>query len=124
MPSGGYVAPSWVGVRTRRYVYVEYYRAEVATLDQGFGLPIGAGPLTDTELYDLERDPHELTSRPSDIAYAQTKAAARRGARGAARVRRRDCQVDVQPAAADRALTPSRQRPPAQGPTAAGRYRA
>ena len=32
--------------------------------DQGFGLPIGSGSLTDTELYDLERDPHELISRP------------------------------------------------------------
>jgi N-acetylglucosamine-6-sulfatase len=73
--SGAIVAPSWVGVRTRRYAYVEHYRAEVPTLAQGFGLPIGQGQLTDAELYDLEVDPRELSSRHADPAYAVTRAA-------------------------------------------------
>jgi arylsulfatase A-like enzyme len=73
--TGAFVAPSWVGVRTRRYVYVEHYRAEVPTLAQGFGLPIGVGELTDVELYDLEVDRHQLVSRHADPAYAVTRAA-------------------------------------------------
>jgi arylsulfatase A-like enzyme len=97
IPSGGYAAPSWVGVRTRRYVYVEYHRAQVATQDQGFGLPIGAGPLTDSELYDLERDPHELTSRPSEIAYAQAKAALAEALAGLRACSGVDCQVNANP---------------------------
>ena len=84
-------------MRTRRYVYIEYHRAEVATQDQGFGLPIGAGPLTDTELYDLERDPHELISRPSEIAYAQTKAALAEALAGLRSCSGVDCQVNANP---------------------------
>ena len=96
-PTGGYAAPSWVGVRTRRYVYVEYHRAQVATQDQGFGLPIGAGQLTDTELYDLERDPHELASRPTEIAYAQTKAALAEALAGLRSCTGEGCQVNSNP---------------------------
>jgi arylsulfatase A-like enzyme len=74
-PTGSFVAPSWVGVRTARYVYVEHYRAEVESLEAGFGLPIGVGQLTDAELYDLETDRHELDSRHADPALAATRAA-------------------------------------------------
>jgi N-acetylglucosamine-6-sulfatase len=94
---GGYAAPSWVGVRTRRYVYVEYHRAQVATQEQGFGLPIGAGPLTDTELYDLEHDPHELDSRAGEIAYAQTKAALAEALAGLSACTGESCQVNASP---------------------------
>jgi arylsulfatase A-like enzyme len=73
--AGTFAAPSWVGVRTHRYTYVEHYRAEVPSLEQGFGLPIGAGALTDMELYDLQLDPRELRSRHADPAYAVTRAA-------------------------------------------------
>ncbi len=73
--TGSFVAPSWIGVRTRRYTYVEHYRAEVPSLEQGFGLPIGSGTVTDLELYDLELDPAELRSRHVDPAYAVTRAA-------------------------------------------------
>lgn len=73
--SGAVVAPSWVGVRTSRYVYVEHYSENAASLDAGFGLPIGVGGLVDSELYDLETDPHELRSRRADPAYAATRAA-------------------------------------------------
>jgi N-acetylglucosamine-6-sulfatase len=47
---GGAAIPQFDGIRTRRYVYVEY-------LDG------------DRELYDLERDPYELDSRHNDPAY-------------------------------------------------------
>jgi hypothetical protein len=62
-------------VRTSRYVYVEHYRAEVPTLEEGFGLPIGVGELTDVELYDLKTDRHELVSHHADPTYAVTRAA-------------------------------------------------
>ncbi len=95
--TGTYVAPSWVGVRTRRYVYVEHYRDEVATLEQGFGLPIGAGALTDTELYDLELDPQELQSRHADVAYAQTRAALAEAVAELRACSGADCLLDVNP---------------------------
>ncbi len=97
VPSGSFAAPSWSGVRTRHYVYIEYYRAEVGSLDQGFGLPIGSGSLTDTELYDLDRDPHELQNRASDIAYAQTKAALAEALAGLRSCSGADCDLDVTP---------------------------
>jgi arylsulfatase A-like enzyme len=97
--TGTFVAPSWVGVRTRRYVYVEHYRDEVATLEQGFGLPIGAGALTDVELYDLENDPEELQSRHGDPAYAQTRAALAEALAGLRACSGRECLLDVDPPA-------------------------
>lgn len=71
--AGTYEAPSWVGVRTHRYTYVEHYRAEVPTLEEGFGLPIGSGTLSDTELYDLDLDPRELQSHHADPSYAPAR---------------------------------------------------
>ncbi len=73
--SGRILAPSWVGVRTRRYTYVEHYREEVPSLQQGFGRPIGVGQLTDRELYDLTLDPEQLRSRHRSAAYAAPRAA-------------------------------------------------
>jgi N-acetylglucosamine-6-sulfatase len=70
----GLVADSWIGVRTERYVYVEYYRLPIATLEEGDKSPIGAGSPTDAELYDLALDPYELESRDSDPAYATVRA--------------------------------------------------
>jgi arylsulfatase A-like enzyme len=61
---------SYVGVRTARYTYVEYRRARVASREEGVELEIGAGRTTDTELYDLRRDPYQLQSRDRDPAYA------------------------------------------------------
>ncbi len=97
--TGTVVAPSWVGVRTRRYTYVEHYRAEVPSLEEGFGLPIGSGSITDTELYDLELDPRQLRSRHTDPVYAAT-----RGALAEALAQLRDCagescRLDVVPPA-------------------------
>lgn len=73
-PSG----PGYRGIRTRRYVYLEYVTGE-------------------RELYDLERDPFELDSRHADPAYAGVRAAlepalaALRGCVG------RSCDVAVEP---------------------------
>ncbi len=72
--SGQIVAPSFVGVRTERYTYVEHYRATVPTVADGTQLPIGSGTLVDRELYDLQLDPFELDSRHLDPAYANTQA--------------------------------------------------
>ena len=74
-PDGTVVAPSWVGLRTSRYTYVEHYQAQAATLQEGLGLSIGVGRLTDVELYDLALDPEELRSEDSSAAYAAPRAA-------------------------------------------------
>ena len=73
--SGVVAAPSWLGVRTSRFVYVEHFAATVPSLDAGFGLPIGTGEAIDSELYDLKADPYELRSRHADPRYAETRAA-------------------------------------------------
>lgn len=86
---GSVVAPSWVGVRTQRYTYVEYYRADALNLNEGFGLPIGVGELTDRELYDLAVDPHELRSRHSGSAYEAPRATL-----AATLARLRDCAAE------------------------------
>ena len=87
-PDGTVVAPSWVGLRSNRYTYVEHYQAQAATLDEGLGLSIGVGRLTDVELYDLALDPEELRSEDSSAAYAAPRAALGGGARAAPRLRR------------------------------------
>jgi N-acetylglucosamine-6-sulfatase len=74
-PDGTVIVPSFVGVRTARYTYVEHYQAEAASLEEGFGLPIGVGALTDVELYDLSVDPEELRSLDTSVAYAGPRAA-------------------------------------------------
>lgn len=70
---GRFVAPSWVGVRTRRYVYVEHHRAVVPTLTDGFGLEIGAGEVRARELYDLAADRFQLRSVHDSPAYAAAR---------------------------------------------------
>jgi arylsulfatase A-like enzyme len=68
------VADSWVGVRTERYVYIEHYRLPITDISEGNKSPIGAGYMTDAELYDLALDPYELESRDADPAYATVRA--------------------------------------------------
>jgi N-acetylglucosamine-6-sulfatase len=51
--------PTYQGVRTARYVYLEYADGS-------------------RELYDLARDPHELRSRHEDLRYAATRTALQR----------------------------------------------
>ena len=69
----GFKARSYVGVRTERYAYIEHHRGSAPTKDAAIGLPIGAGPTTDVELYDLERDPYELESAHRDRAYVAAR---------------------------------------------------
>ena len=59
----GYKVRSYVGVRTSRYAYFEYRRANFDSLAAGIHARIGAGRSTDVELYDLVRDPYELAQR-------------------------------------------------------------
>jgi N-acetylglucosamine-6-sulfatase len=65
----GYKVQSYVGVRTARYAYFEYHRANYDTQAEGIAAPIGAGRATDRELYDLVRDPYELRNLARDRAY-------------------------------------------------------
>ena len=74
----GYKVQSYVGVRTARYAYVEYHRANYATRDEGIAAPIGGGRRTERELYDLVRDPNQLRNlaRDPDYSFARTELAA------------------------------------------------
>ncbi len=70
----GFKVRSYVGVRTARYAYVEYRRANYPTQAAGASAPIGVGRTTDHELYDLERDPGELRNASRSPAYATARA--------------------------------------------------
>ena len=67
---GVVIAPSFTGVRTARYSYIEHHRAIVGTVGEGLGLPIGAGPVVEHELYDLARDRFQVQSQHESPAYA------------------------------------------------------
>ena len=69
----GFKVRSYIGVRTARYAYVEYRRANFSARRAGIGAPIGVGRTTDRELYDLQRDPYELTNRASAAAYREVR---------------------------------------------------
>ncbi len=73
----GFKVRSYVGVRSSRYTYIEHRRATYRSDKEGRGAPIGAGRVTDVELYDLERDPMQLESldRDPDYAAARTRLA-------------------------------------------------
>ncbi len=72
---GGAVARSFIGVRTGRYAYIERYELELASAEEGLDAQIGAGALTDRELYDLRRDPYQLESVDRKRSYRRTRAA-------------------------------------------------
>jgi arylsulfatase A-like enzyme len=65
----GYKVISYVGVRTSRYAYFEYHRANLKTRQAGIEAPIGAGRRTEREFYDLVRDPYELRNLARDPRY-------------------------------------------------------
>lgn len=62
-------APAHYGVRTRRYKYVHYY-------GDGMGAPGSSDEIlpAEYELYDMEKDPAELTNVVDDPAYADVLA--------------------------------------------------
>jgi len=66
----GYKVRSYVGVRTRRYAYIEYRRGNFAALDEGIAAAIGVGRTAERELYDLARDPDQLRNLAGDPRYA------------------------------------------------------
>jgi arylsulfatase A-like enzyme len=69
----GYKVQSYVGVRTRRFAYFEYRRANYATRADGVAAPIGAGRTTERELYDLVRDPNQLRNLAGDRRYSASR---------------------------------------------------
>jgi len=73
-PEGGpYVSRSWVGLRTKRYTYVEHYRAASVPAGLAGRLPIAAGARTDVELYDERRDPFQVSSEAENPSYARVR---------------------------------------------------
>ncbi len=76
LAGGGYEVLSYVGVRTARYSYTEYYRQAVASESEGAEVAIGEGELVGRELYDLEADPYQLRNLGRDEeAYVGTRPA-------------------------------------------------
>jgi arylsulfatase A-like enzyme len=70
----GYKVRSYVGVRSERYAYFEYRRANYGSKSDGEEAPIGAGRTTERELYDLARDPYELRNLARDRRYGAARA--------------------------------------------------
>ena len=58
-----------------RYIYVEHYRAEVATSTRASACRSASARSPTSSSTTSIRDPQELQNLASDIAYAQTRAA-------------------------------------------------
>jgi N-acetylglucosamine-6-sulfatase len=71
----GFKVLSYVGVCTARYAYIESRRATSSSRLAAKRMAIGAGRTTAIELYDLRRDPYELSNRARDSAYAAVREA-------------------------------------------------
>jgi N-acetylglucosamine-6-sulfatase len=68
---GRFAARSWIGVRTRRYTYIERRSATVGTARAE--LRIGAGERVARELYDNKRDRFQLHSRHRSRRYKRAR---------------------------------------------------
>jgi len=68
---GRFAARSWVGVRTRRYTYIERRSATVQSPTAD--LPIAAGDRVARELYDNKRDRFQLHSRHRSRRYKKAR---------------------------------------------------
>jgi N-acetylglucosamine-6-sulfatase len=84
--SGAYESLSYQGVRTSRYLYVEWHRAVKSSSQAAADTPLGAGPVVGRELYDTQLDPYELENRVDSGAYE-----AARGQLAAILARLQDC---------------------------------
>jgi N-acetylglucosamine-6-sulfatase len=73
--SGAYESLSYEGVRTSRYLYVEWHRAVRSTSQAAADTPLGAGPVVGRELYDTQLDPYELENQVGSDAYASAGSA-------------------------------------------------
>jgi N-acetylglucosamine-6-sulfatase len=78
LDGGGGQIPRYRGMRTSRYKYIEY----------------GNG---DRELYDLRRDPYELSNRAGDIRYRRTQLELAHDLRGLRRCRGSTCRRQIEP---------------------------
>lgn len=72
---GGYGALSYVGVRTARYLYVDWHRLDTDTEAAAAAAPIGSGPVVGSELYDMASDPYQLDNLAGSAAYAKPRRA-------------------------------------------------
>ena len=70
---GSFSVRSWVGVRTRRYTYIERRSADAPNHQAANDLPIGAGDTVAAELYDDKQDPYQLRSRDHSRRYAEVR---------------------------------------------------
>ena len=73
--SGSFESVSYQGVRTSRYLYVEWHRAIRSSSAEATATPIGAGPVAGRELYDTDVDPYELENEVDSDAYASARSA-------------------------------------------------
>jgi len=67
--SGSFESVSYEGVRTSRYLYVEWHRAVRSSSQEAADTSLGAGPVVGRELYDTDVDPYELENRVDSGAY-------------------------------------------------------
>ena len=67
--SGSFESLSYDGVRTSRYLYVEWHRAVRSSSQAAADTPIGAGPVVGRELYDTDVDPYELENQADSSTY-------------------------------------------------------
>ena len=71
----GFKVRSYVGVRTARYAYFEYRRADFDDSQPGcLGRRSGPGGRPKRELYDLARDPYELRNLAREPRYGAARA--------------------------------------------------
>ena len=71
--SGGFRVRSYQGVRSSRYLFVNHYEEAVEDVADGLDVEPGAGEVVDSELYDMDRDPHQLRNVADDPRYAATR---------------------------------------------------
>jgi len=71
--SGSFESVSYEGVRTARYLYVEWHRAVRSSSQAAADTPLGAGPVIGRELYDTDVDPYELDNRVDSGAYGPAR---------------------------------------------------
>jgi N-acetylglucosamine-6-sulfatase len=67
--SGSFESLSYAGVRTSRYLYVEWHRAVRSSSQEAADTPLAAGPVVGRELYDTDVDPYELENEVDSSAY-------------------------------------------------------
>lgn len=70
---GAYEAISYQGVRTSRYLYVEWHRALRSSSAEAAAAPIGSGHTAGLELYDTTVDPGERQNQAEAPGYRRVR---------------------------------------------------